>query len=422
LGDMKRRGVKYVHAFAIDNALVRPADPVFVGYCVSRGADCGNKVVWNTRPEEKVGVLAAEVAPGPAVPLSFSFEHEDKPYEAVSSILHAFPLLKDQPVWNIVNPVALKLDSTDALSNSFGGLSTLFSPQGRELSVAFPKMRLRDLPVFEWLPAKVPAEVWTQPIEDSLPTRLEFFPNLLAHRSLQDLRIGDLLLVAEQKRELWTRQFKALARNQTHEQQEAQILSLEGEVERAKAQRDAAKAELRNMGLEYDSLSVSSKKLRRNYEDDQSLIAQQQATLAEEGKLVGELDVKLAALEATRKEQHVQLEDSRKVLLNLTHASYEAEHNLRQQQEEENAMRMEKEALQRKVAILEHQLKIGTQLGEHTAVALQDERRKAETMRGELNATLVEEAAEAATNRDLEAEVNALRAERDRLTAALQKD
>uniref|UniRef100_A0A7S4MYZ6 UDP-N-acetylglucosamine diphosphorylase n=2 Tax=Odontella aurita TaxID=265563 RepID=A0A7S4MYZ6_9STRA len=58
LADMARRGVRHVHAFAIDNALVRPADPAFVGYCILRNADCGNKVLWKTGPHEKVGVVA----------------------------------------------------------------------------------------------------------------------------------------------------------------------------------------------------------------------------------------------------------------------------------------------------------------------------------------------------------------------------
>lgn len=52
------RNVKYLHVFSIDNALTKPADPTFVGYCISKKADCGNKVVWKTSAHEKVGVIA----------------------------------------------------------------------------------------------------------------------------------------------------------------------------------------------------------------------------------------------------------------------------------------------------------------------------------------------------------------------------
>ena len=59
LDDMQEHGVKYLHVFSIDNALVKPADPVFIGYCLSVNADCGNKVVWKAHAHEQVGVLAS---------------------------------------------------------------------------------------------------------------------------------------------------------------------------------------------------------------------------------------------------------------------------------------------------------------------------------------------------------------------------
>ena len=57
IADMQRRGVKYIHAFSVDNAIGKVADPMFMGYCISRGADVGNKVVWKAEAGEKVGVL-----------------------------------------------------------------------------------------------------------------------------------------------------------------------------------------------------------------------------------------------------------------------------------------------------------------------------------------------------------------------------
>jgi UDP-N-acetylglucosamine/UDP-N-acetylgalactosamine diphosphorylase len=55
---MQASGVKYLHVFSVDNALCRPADPRFAGYCITRNADCGNKCVWKVSPDEKVGVVA----------------------------------------------------------------------------------------------------------------------------------------------------------------------------------------------------------------------------------------------------------------------------------------------------------------------------------------------------------------------------
>jgi UDP-N-acetylglucosamine/UDP-N-acetylgalactosamine diphosphorylase len=55
--EMKTRGIVGVHVFAVDNAIVRPADPVFLGYCLEKEADIGSKVCPKAGPHEKVGVL-----------------------------------------------------------------------------------------------------------------------------------------------------------------------------------------------------------------------------------------------------------------------------------------------------------------------------------------------------------------------------
>jgi len=56
LADMKRRGIKSVFFFQVDNPLVEIADPAFIGYHVTEGSEYSLKLCAKRDPYEKVGV------------------------------------------------------------------------------------------------------------------------------------------------------------------------------------------------------------------------------------------------------------------------------------------------------------------------------------------------------------------------------
>lgn len=57
LFDTKLNGILYLHVFSVDNVLVKPADPAFIGHCHERHLQVCSKSVLKRSPSEKAGVF-----------------------------------------------------------------------------------------------------------------------------------------------------------------------------------------------------------------------------------------------------------------------------------------------------------------------------------------------------------------------------
>ena len=55
--DMRDRGIKHIHAYCVDNCLVKVADPVFLGFAASKDVDIATKVVRKRSANESVGLI-----------------------------------------------------------------------------------------------------------------------------------------------------------------------------------------------------------------------------------------------------------------------------------------------------------------------------------------------------------------------------
>jgi UDP-N-acetylglucosamine/UDP-N-acetylgalactosamine diphosphorylase len=58
LREIEQRGYRYLFYMQVDNPLVEVADPLFLGYHISRESEMSTQVVAKERPEDKLGVVA----------------------------------------------------------------------------------------------------------------------------------------------------------------------------------------------------------------------------------------------------------------------------------------------------------------------------------------------------------------------------
>ncbi|PCD45951.1 hypothetical protein AU210_001369 [Fusarium oxysporum f. sp. radicis-cucumerinum] len=58
--DMRKRGIQHIHAYCVDNCLVRVADPVFIGFSAALNVGIATKVVRKRNATESVGLILSK--------------------------------------------------------------------------------------------------------------------------------------------------------------------------------------------------------------------------------------------------------------------------------------------------------------------------------------------------------------------------
>ena len=57
LDDMRNKNVKWVYLCGVDNIMVKPIDPIFIGLTIKKNVDIASKAIVKNYPEEKVGAF-----------------------------------------------------------------------------------------------------------------------------------------------------------------------------------------------------------------------------------------------------------------------------------------------------------------------------------------------------------------------------
>ncbi|OLL24138.1 UDP-N-acetylglucosamine pyrophosphorylase, partial [Neolecta irregularis DAH-3] len=163
LKDMTDRAIKHVHVYCVDNALVRVADPLFIGFAASRNAKLATKVVRKRNAAENVGLVVAKHGK-PAVieyseldpqTASLKDSHGLLQYGAANIVNHYYSIdfLLQAPQWIDTLPHHIAHKKIPYCDPSTGSLVSPSSPNGIKLEQfifdVFPLVEMHQFACFE---------------------------------------------------------------------------------------------------------------------------------------------------------------------------------------------------------------------------------------------------------------------------------
>ena len=147
LTDLEKRGIQNVHAYCVDNCLVRIADPTFIGHSLLKNLDIATKVVRKRSPDEPVGLVVLKDGKPGVIEYSEISEresHATEPSQSGDSILkfraanivnhyYSMEFLSKAPVWATTLPHHIARKKIPSVDLSTGEKVLPKTPDGIKL-------------------------------------------------------------------------------------------------------------------------------------------------------------------------------------------------------------------------------------------------------------------------------------------------
>ena len=167
LTDLQKRNIEHVHAYCVDNCLVRIADPTFIGYSLQHNLDIATKVVRKRSPDEPVGLVVLKDGKPGVIEYSEVSEREANATEtspsgetilkfrAANIVNHYYSLrfLAGAPQWAMTLPHHIARKKIPYVDLTSGELVKPSSPNGIKLEQfvfdVFDLVPLENFGVFE---------------------------------------------------------------------------------------------------------------------------------------------------------------------------------------------------------------------------------------------------------------------------------